>query len=124
MSSAKLIDELKRSSLQLNNKSTMYSELMVPFMEILSSGGIAVTGQGETGFDLRALVRGVPPSYLVLWANTRHDKLPHYKHWDNIDPERGVRTMAMASIPGFLKGELYEKRYAPFGIKDIVQSVY
>lgn len=120
----KFIQRVRARCFYLHDQPSFKSELMMAFREFYEHDASAILKASGSGFDQRGIQYGYPPQYLIDWTNQEPEKCIHLSENYLEGPQRGYHTLSSATIKNFDVAEKYKERYAPYGFKYGLQTMF
>lgn len=120
----KLVEELIIKCQYLNDQRGIKEGLMGPVMDLVPFDACGITTAAGTGLGLRGLLHGFPADYLIMWANSKHEKLDYNRDFYTKGWDDGYYTLRVSGVDGFIGSTDYNERYLPYGLKDVIQTAF
>ncbi len=119
----KFVNELIRRCSFLHDRQSFIDLLLKPMKEFFSFDGVAVSGMKGIGCDPGFIHIGYPTQFLMDFVNMRQEQRPYLAERLEKWMQRGYGIFA-ASDFNYKENypDEYRERYAPYGIKDAMQS--
>ena len=118
------LDEIRRRSVYLHNEGSIRANLTSLLDEVVPNEGTGIALATGGGYGLRGILYGMSVPYLIMWANSRHEKLDHYKGIIEKGWYGPYNTIRVSALEGFYDSSAYKERFVPYGLKDGIQTSF